>query len=71
MLNNKTILEEAINRTPLRRVGDPKVSSLVAFLCLLASSYITGQTICVDGGTSVNGFEPTKPALATTCLMEF
>ena len=59
MLNNKTLLEEAINRTPLRRVGGTKeVSSLVAFLCLPASSYITGQTICVDGGTTVNGFEP-------------
>ncbi|KAJ9698506.1 hypothetical protein PVL29_007537 [Vitis rotundifolia] len=59
MLSNKTFLEEVINRTPLRRVGDPKeVSSLVAFLCLPASSYITGQTICVDGGVTVNGFEP-------------
>ncbi|KAJ9698514.1 hypothetical protein PVL29_007541 [Vitis rotundifolia] len=59
MLSNKTFLEGVINRTPLRRVGDPKeVSSLVAFLCLPASSYITGQTICVDGGVTVNGFEP-------------
>ena len=59
MLSNKTFLEGVINRAPLRRVGDPKeVSSLVAFLCLPASSYITGQTICVDGGVTVNGFEP-------------
>ncbi|RVW56597.1 Tropinone reductase-like, chloroplastic [Vitis vinifera] len=59
MLSNKTFLEGVINRTPLRRVGDPKeVSSVVAFLCLPASSYITGQTICVDGGMTVNGFEP-------------
>lgn len=49
---------EAVNRkTPLGRIGEPKeVSSLVAFLCLPAASYITGQTICVDGGMTVNGF---------------
>ncbi|CAD5319829.1 unnamed protein product [Arabidopsis thaliana] len=39
------------------RVGEAnEVSSLVAFLCFPAASYITGQTICVDGGASVNGF---------------
>lgn len=60
VLSNKDYLEEVYSRTPLRRLGDPaEVSSLVAFLCLPASSYITGQIICVDGGMSVNGFYPT------------
>ncbi|KAL3530797.1 hypothetical protein ACH5RR_010119 [Cinchona calisaya] len=59
VLSNKEYLEEVYDRTPLRRLGDPaEVSSLVAFLCLPASSYITGQIICVDGGMSVNGFYP-------------
>ncbi|XP_010557238.1 PREDICTED: tropinone reductase homolog At1g07440-like isoform X1 [Tarenaya hassleriana] len=45
------------SRKPLGRFGEPKeVSSLVAFLCMNAASYITGQTICVDGGLTVNGF---------------
>ncbi|XP_015575538.2 tropinone reductase homolog At5g06060-like isoform X1 [Ricinus communis] len=59
VLSNEAYLEEVYSRTPLRRLGDPKeVSSVVAFLCLPASSYITGQIICVDGGMSVNGFFP-------------
>lgn len=53
-----TELREAlIGRTPLRRFAEAKdVSSIVAFLCLPAASYITGQIIAVDGGFSVNGF---------------
>ncbi|CAN1282645.1 Tropinone reductase homolog At2g29260, chloroplastic [Linum perenne] len=59
VLSNKKYLEEVYSRTPLRRLGEPtEVSSLVAFLCMSASSYITGQIICVDGGMSVNGFFP-------------
>ncbi|KAK9755660.1 hypothetical protein RND81_01G041400 [Saponaria officinalis] len=59
VLSNDEYLEEVYSRTPLRRLGDPsEVSSLVAFLCLPASAYITGQIICVDGGMSVNGFYP-------------
>ncbi|XP_071916620.1 tropinone reductase homolog At5g06060-like isoform X1 [Coffea arabica] len=59
VLSNREYLEEVYDRTPLHRLGDPaEVSSLVAFLCLPASSNITGQIICVDGGMSVNGFCP-------------
>ena len=46
-----------ISRTPLHRPGEPKeVSSLVAYFCLPAASYITGQVVAVDGGMTVFGF---------------
>ncbi|KAL2481586.1 Tropinone reductase-like protein [Abeliophyllum distichum] len=55
--DQKQFVERLIARTPLRRQGQPsEVSSMVAFLCFPAASYITGQVIYVDGGVSVNGF---------------
>lgn len=45
------------SRTPMRRVGTPQeVSGIVAFLCMAPASFITGQTIAVDGGFTVNSF---------------
>uniref|UniRef100_A0A7N2M391 Tropinone reductase n=2 Tax=Quercus lobata TaxID=97700 RepID=A0A7N2M391_QUELO len=50
-------LIKLIVRTPLGRLAEPnEISSVVAFLCLPAASYITGQVICVDGGYTVTGF---------------
>ena len=40
-----------LSRTPLGRIGDPsEVASIAAFLASDDASYMTGQTIYVDGG---------------------
>ncbi|CAI9113388.1 OLC1v1013981C1 [Oldenlandia corymbosa var. corymbosa] len=58
VLSDETFLKKIESRTPMRRLGEPEeVSSVVAFLCLPASSYVTGQVIAVDGGFTVNGFD--------------
>lgn len=49
--------EEVLARTPLGRVGEPEeVAAAVAFLCLPAAGYITGECIGVDGGFLRYGF---------------
>ena len=50
-------LDEVLDRTPLRRIGEPEeVAAAIAFLCLPAASYITGQVLAVDGGFLSYGF---------------
>ncbi|KAE8686320.1 Tropinone reductase-like protein [Hibiscus syriacus] len=52
----KEKIETTICRTPIGRLGEPEeVSAMVAFLCLPAASYVTGQLINVDGGMTTNG----------------
>lgn len=53
------MLEKALARTPMGRIGEPEeVGSLIAYLCLPAAGYITGQTVAVDGGFVSYGFDP-------------
>jgi tropinone reductase I len=50
-------LDEVLLRTPMGRIGEPEeVAAAVAFLCLPAAGYITGECIAVDGGFLRYGF---------------
>lgn len=43
--------DELLKQIPLARLGEPKdIAKMVAFLCSEDASYVTGQTINVDGG---------------------
>ena len=45
------ILSRTADTVPLGRLGTPEeVAGLIVFLCSSGASYITGQSICVDGG---------------------
>ncbi|MEP7062524.1 MAG: glucose 1-dehydrogenase [Betaproteobacteria bacterium] len=55
LLNNTEFVAWVDSRTPMRRWGDPsELAGIAVFLASDAASYITGQTIFVDGGMSVN-----------------
>ena len=53
-----------LSRTPLRRIAEPdEVASVAAFLASDDASYVTGETIYVDGGRlALNYTVPVPPA---------
>ena len=54
VLKNDVLVEEVIRRTPMGRCGQPEeIAGAALFLASDAASYMTGQTIVVDGGMTV------------------
>lgn len=48
---NETLLNATVDTIPLRRIGEPDdIAGAVGFLVSRAGSYVTGQTLLVDGG---------------------
>jgi len=57
VLQDADYRSQVLQRTPMGRVGEvEECARVIAFLCMPAASYITGQCIVVDGGFSVFGF---------------
>lgn len=55
-LSNPQYYEPTLQRTPLGRVGAPAdVAGAVLFLTSAQASWITGQTLPIDGGFTVSG----------------
>jgi Tropinone reductase 1 len=55
---NPTQLDKVKEWTPLHRLGRAdEIANPIAFLCMPASSYITGQILGVDGGLTAQGFD--------------
>jgi len=51
---NPTTYKAATERYPLRRIGEPdEIAGTAIFLASQAGSFITGQTIVVDGGATI------------------
>ena len=51
--SNEAILRRSVEMTPLGRIGQPEeMVGVVIWLASEASSYVTGQTIVLDGGQS-------------------
>jgi len=47
----QAVEEEMLHEIPMRRFGQPEeIAAMAAFLATPAAAYVTGQSICVDGG---------------------
>lgn len=53
---NPETYEKTVAKYPLRRIGDPlEIAGTAIYLASKAGSFITGQTIVVDGGGTIAG----------------
>jgi len=51
---NPDLLKAANATTPMRRIGEPdEIAGAAIFLASAAGTYVTGQTLVVDGGTTI------------------
>ena len=54
IMKHDELAKQQAASVPLGRLGEPQdMEGLAVFLCAPASAYLTGNIICLDGGTSV------------------
>ncbi|MBB5322943.1 NAD(P)-dependent dehydrogenase (short-subunit alcohol dehydrogenase family) [Anoxybacillus tepidamans] len=57
LLQNQQYVNDILAVTPLKRIGElPELVGPAVFLASDAGSYVTGQTLFVDGGMTIHGF---------------
>ncbi|WP_066174044.1 SDR family NAD(P)-dependent oxidoreductase [Bacillus marinisedimentorum] len=57
LLSDEEYLNDILSVTPLNRVGElEELVGPAVFLASSAGNYVTGQTLFVDGGMTINGF---------------
>ncbi len=55
LLSQKEFMQKRLQLTPLRRVGQPEeIAGVALMLASKAGTFITGQNIIVDGGTTIS-----------------
>jgi len=53
---NPRIYDNAVRAYPLRRIGEPsEIAGAAVFLASPSGSFMTGQTIVIDGGATISG----------------
>eukprot|EP00210_Caulerpa_lentillifera_P001749 g1679.t1 len=56
VLKEQKFMEMFISEVPIKRVAQPEeIAKVIKFFCCDDSSFVTGQTLYVDGGFSVRG----------------
>jgi NAD(P)-dependent dehydrogenase (short-subunit alcohol dehydrogenase family) len=58
LYENPAVYEQTLRHYPLGRLGEVEdVAGAAVFLASRAGAFVTGQTLVIDGGTTISGFD--------------